>query len=95
MTMSRGNASGIGRRPFAVGTAVSVSAGASGGAVSASISSMSARVSSSCSTWSRNFSDERPNIARSNLASVALSASISKRCSIIPARAAASAASCS
>jgi hypothetical protein len=55
---------------------------------------MSASASSSCSTCTRSLSDERPNVSRSNFDSRALSASISKRCSIRPECAVASSAFC-
>jgi hypothetical protein len=92
--MSRGSVAGSGRRAGLLGAVPSGSASTSLGSVAAIVSSRSASVSSSCSSWSRSFSDERPNATRSALASRARSASISYRCSSNPARAAANSVRC-
>ncbi len=83
----RATAARTGLRGSASLLASAAATSGSSGRVSASNSSISASVSSSCSTRARSFSDERPNVTRSNRASRALSASISKRCSMMPARA--------
>ena len=94
-TMSRGNAAGRGPRTGLRAWSSVSSHRFVRRRDSASCSSISVSNNSSCSTRALSFSDERPKVTRSSLASRAFSASISYRCSIRPDRAAASSALCS